>query len=365
MFVPSRVAFAALSAMVVVGCSDPIAGPQQLDRESPPEFAALQTLVNGYTEVCHTMGFSEFEHGDQISTIALPAPFGFNLSVAVASNAGGLDVARAFDVEAVVDYDPDLRVPAAGGNCSQCEGLGRMLVIEDSEGFNNEGDASDGGTITFSGFSGNGTFLVKEFKVVDVHVPEGPLTFWVDGNLDATSSDPPPAAESTVETVTTGGTTFTETMAFVMDGSGAIDDIELCMQVPTTPGDEGCTPGYWKTHSVYAPGNQADSWGPTGWDADDPLTDAFSEAAAYAVGGRTLHQALDGGGGPGAEGGARILARAAVAALLNAAHPDVAYPRSEASVISDVNAAFASGNRNTMLALAAALDLDNNLGCSL
>jgi len=365
MLAPSRVAFAALIPMVLIGCSDPISGPQQMDLQSPFESAALQTLANSSTEVCHTIDFDNFDHGDVISTIALPAPFGFNLTVEVSSNADGLDVARAFDVEAEVDYDPDLRVPSAGGFCSECEGLGRMMVIEDAEGFDNRGDAPDGGSITFSGFSGNGTFLVKQFKIVDVHTPEGPVTFFVDGNLDATSSDPPPADEATVEIVTTGETTFTETMTFVMGGSGAYDDIVLCMQIPTTPGEEGCTPGFWSTHSIYAPGNQADAWGPTGWDADDPVTDAFSEAGAYTAGALSLHGALVGGGGSGVEGGARILLRAAVAALLNASHPDVAYPRSEADVISDVNAALASGDRDTMLALATALDLDNNLGCSL
>ena len=64
-------------------------------------------------------------------------------------------------------------------------------------------------------------------------------------------------------------------------------------------------------------------------------------------------------------GGAEILLRAAVAALLNASHPGVDYPRSTASVISDVNTALASGNRDTMLTLANSLDADNNQGCPL
>jgi hypothetical protein len=54
-----------------------------------------------------------------------------------------------------------------------------------------------------------------------------------------------------------------------------------------------------------------------------------------------------------------------VAALLDAAHPDVDYPRTPASVIADVNAALASRNRDTILDLASRLDADNNLGCPL
>ena len=87
---------------------------------------------------------------------------------------------------------------------------------------------------------------------------------------------------------------------------------------------------------------------------------AFPSQAA-----NSLLQALQGGGGPGLEGGARILLRAAVAALLNAAHPDVDYPRTTAQILADVNSALTSGNRNTMLNLATALDNDNNIGCPL
>jgi hypothetical protein len=92
----------------------------------------------------------------------------------------------------------------------------------------------------------------------------------------------------------------------------------------------------------------------------------FPEASRYHTqGNATLLAALGFAGGSGVEGAAEILLRAAVAALLNASHPNVAYPRAEASVISEVNSALASSNRDTMLSLAASLDADNNLGCPL
>jgi hypothetical protein len=59
------------------------------------------------------------------------------------------------------------------------------------------------------------------------------------------------------------------------------------------------------------------------------------------------------------------LLRAAVAALLNSAHPDVDYPLTTAQVITVVNAALASNSRVVMLNLANRLDADNNFGCPL
>lgn len=125
------------------------------------------------------------------------------------------------------------------------------------------------------------------------------------------------------------------------------------------PGDTtGCTPGYWKNHTA--------SWSGTGWTPGQTVGSAFSGASAFpSLASQTLLQALQGGGGPGALGGATILLRAAVAALLNAGHGGVEYPRTTAEILADVNAALSSGNRNTMLNLATALDNDNNLGCPL
>jgi hypothetical protein len=63
-------------------------------------------------------------------------------------------------------------------------------------------------------------------------------------------------------------------------------------------------------------------------------------------------------------GAEQILLRAAVAALLNSTS-GIGYPLSTAAIISEVNAAIATGDRDTILALAATLDSDNNLGCPL
>lgn len=127
---------------------------------------------------------------------------------------------------------------------------------------------------------------------------------------------------------------------------------------PPAPGGQGCTPGYWKNHT--------DSWPATGYSPGQKVQSVFAKASLYpGLGSDTLHAALSFKGGSTLEGAAGNLLRASVAALLDASHPGVDYPRTPASVISDVDAALASGNRDTLLSLASALDADNNLGCPL
>jgi hypothetical protein len=123
------------------------------------------------------------------------------------------------------------------------------------------------------------------------------------------------------------------------------------------PGDyEGKTPGFWKNHpqawtSPYTPSRSVSS--------------VFSGATAYGLGGDSLMTALSYAGGGSDTGAARILLRQAVAAVLNAAHPQIDYPLSVDSIVSQVNAALASHNRDTMLDLKDTLDEYNNLGADL
>jgi hypothetical protein len=104
---------------------------------------------------------------------------------------------------------------------------------------------------------------------------------------------------------------------------------------------------------------------PTGFSPNQTLESVFDVPDSLGLDNTTLLQALSFKGGSGTKGAAQILLRAAVAALLNSAHPDVDYPRTTAEVIAAVNAALASNDRSTMLTLAAQLDADNNLGCPL
>ena len=120
------------------------------------------------------------------------------------------------------------------------------------------------------------------------------------------------------------------------------------------PGNEGCTPGYWKNHT-------------SAWDVYSPMQtvgSVFSGASA-SLADDTLLQALSYQGGAGLLGAEQILLRAAVAALLNSADDVVDYPLLTSQVINRVSAALASDNRGRILTLATNLDNQNNLGCPL
>ena len=121
-------------------------------------------------------------------------------------------------------------------------------------------------------------------------------------------------------------------------------------------GDEACGLGYWKNHPL--------DW--MGYLPTDTLGSVFTIPTELAeLETSTLDDALRFGGGSGAIGGAKILLRHAVAALLTAAHPDLSYPRTEGDVISAVEAALASLDKNTMTSLADELEADNEMGCAL
>jgi hypothetical protein len=66
------------------------------------------------------------------------------------------------------------------------------------------------------------------------------------------------------------------------------------------------------------------------------------------IGDQTLLDGLGMQGGSTVGGGVEILMRAAIAGLLNAASPNVNYPLSQAQIISQVNAAIATGDRDTI-----------------
>ena len=125
----------------------------------------------------------------------------------------------------------------------------------------------------------------------------------------------------------------------------------------TTPtGNEGCTPGFWK--------NNADKKGASQWtdpyDPTDLVSSVFDTASFTSIGNLTLLQGLQLGGG-----GANALTRHAIAAVLSAAHPDIDYPLTVDEIVDMVNAAYASGDADTIESLKDTLDRFNNLNCSI
>ncbi|GGO80128.1 hypothetical protein GCM10011348_16140 [Marinobacterium nitratireducens] len=142
-----------------------------------------------------------------------------------------------------------------------------------------------------------------------------------------------------------------------LDGTYAAAGDSRCEPVKAEIAEQqGCTPGYWKVPQHH------DSW--VGYTTDQKLNSVFTFPAGggpvASLANDTMLQALNYMGGTGAGGAAQILLRAAVASVLNAAHPDVSFPLDLGDIISDVNAALLSGDRATMLALATVLDDANN-----
>ncbi len=132
---------------------------------------------------------------------------------------------------------------------------------------------------------------------------------------------------------------------------------------------QGCTPGYWKNHPqswLERPTDTAPVYTPS-----TPLSTISNAFNSY-LPGATFGSALQGGGGTGLTGAAKILARAATASWLNAT-VEIAFPYRRfqpgyggvQSINTLVTNALLSGDRQTIIDLAATLDQANNLGCPL
>ena len=118
----------------------------------------------------------------------------------------------------------------------------------------------------------------------------------------------------------------------------------------------GLTPGFWKNHK--------DAW--VGFNPSEPLDVHFDDLPED-IESKNLSDALRFKGGKGVEGAARILLRAAVAGILNYEYlgtdnPEFEYPMTLNEIVSQVNSALASGDRDTMLSLKDRIDGYNNLG---
>ena len=116
----------------------------------------------------------------------------------------------------------------------------------------------------------------------------------------------------------------------------------------------GCSHGYWKNHenawqAPYTPNTLLGTVFTLGPTYSSIASSSFSDALAF-------------NGGPTVVDAAKLLLLQAVAGLLNASQPLVNYPLSQADLISQVNAALATGNRTQILTLKNTLDGYNNLG---
>lgn len=120
----------------------------------------------------------------------------------------------------------------------------------------------------------------------------------------------------------------------------------------------GCDVVFWAGH--------VDTWIPTGIHASQTLGNTFVESKGYAaLAGTTLLAALRLRDGPGLAGAAKALLRAASAALLNASHPGLEYPKTRTQVITEVDTALRHRDPTAILALAHQMEEWNAAGCPL
>ena len=278
-----------------------------------------------------------------------------------------------------VVFDSSCSVDEANGVPQDCSGgdadlfapaLGNTLIVaENLRDNNNNGridDPDDADSRPQTLFFDLSTLEDGEFDVLSIDildVDEGETGGVVQGLRDGmvvASAPIPVVGDGVLQTVTLNFEDV-DALRVMLGGSAAIDNIRLRSEAeepppPPPPGDEGCTPGYWKNH--------LDTWAGTGFSPSQTLSSVFS-GPLDGLGSDSLLTALSYGGGSSITAAKQILLRATVAAILNAAHPDVDYDQSLAAVISAVNAALASNDRETILALAGDLDDSNNAGCTL
>lgn len=190
-------------------------------------------------------------------------------------------------------------------------------------------------------------WYVSSFAALDQEGPEGEqIGLRVNIEADNTTVGQTDVAADNADAVEivmiNPAASFNETLAIDFNGSGAIDNLEICRIVER--GGEGCTPGYWKQPQHF--GNWPVDIGYTFADAFDGFCDTddvdLRNPESGTICGLTLLEALGTRGG-----GVNALARHAAAAWLNAGST-VDFYYSQEEVESMVEAALMSGDYETV-----------------
>lgn len=135
--------------------------------------------------------------------------------------------------------------------------------------------------------------------------------------------------------------------------TGTVHTTEAIQCTPT----QGCSVGFWQIASDSR-------WEEAGYSKTQLLGSVFIIPGELGeLAGDTLLEALSYVGGSDVLGGAQLLLKQAVAALLNAGHPDVAYMYDETTLTTMVDGTLLSMKPHAMIEFADALEILNNLGC--
>jgi hypothetical protein len=142
---------------------------------------------------------------------------------------------------------------------------------------------------------------------------------------------------------------FSEDLELTSNDPASFKWLAAALSVPDeVSGGYGCTPGYWKQ------GHHFSDW-TAPYDPEDSFADYFEDAFP----GLTLVDVLDGNGG-----GLTALGRHTVAAMLNAANPEVSYDLTAQQVIEAFNEAY-PGTKDDYENLKNYLESLNEQGCPL
>jgi hypothetical protein len=334
------------------------------DRDSSFDGSLPLAAVASVEEVCATIDFESFTHGDQIPSMVVPE-LELEFYVTVWPSNGGLASARVYDTDTMSPPgDHFLAWAGAGSTCPECMDAGNVLVVEDGAGFDSRGASDFGGTFFLDRFSqpdvrirgltalGAGSYNGSHRMLIDAEPLASSLA--AAGAVQPLTPSSEPVIQSFVELVVSSS------------AQGGFDDLMLCrmMEVPDEPGGtlgggEGCGFSFWRNPK------HADSWVGTGLSPGSNLADVLGGVPATLAKPEqkltpaelSLAQSL------GLRGsGVNRLLRETVAAMLNAETDGVSFDLTSDEVVEMYESAIAGGDVGTT---AKTLKQYNNQACPL
>ncbi|MDH3458479.1 MAG: hypothetical protein OER90_16675, partial [Gemmatimonadota bacterium] len=108
--------------------------------------------------------------------------------------------------------------------CTDCDGV--MAVVPDVD-FDEDGDDTQGGSITVTGFDAGFDWSIPRYSAVDDDGTQT-ITLFLDGSEVAASSGLGDASVEVVDVLATSDGAVTNEAKFVLEGSGGVDNIEIC-----------------------------------------------------------------------------------------------------------------------------------------
>ena len=275
------------ACVLAAGCAD--SGNERVTSPLLPMLQPTSTTAPS----CEVVDFNAFAHGDAISALSL---FGGEVVLSLSAFNGGDVDATAYDTER---WDNAGNPPpnnthndtqrnilcndAANGGNGTCDGV--VAVVPD-EDFANDGDNTEGGSITLSGFTSDFMWEIPSFAALD---DDGTQTIrLLVGSVPTEVGASIGLGNGSVETVYTTPHTFTGEARFTLGGSGGVDDIEICRTGPgigrmtggggqlvmldENEGEVRITRGFTIHCDITLSNNLEINWEGHQWHIDKPLT---------------------------------------------------------------------------------------------